>query len=520
MNSIPIKTFAIISHPDAGKTTFTEQLLLLSGKINTAGSVKARKSSKHVTSDWMALEKQRGISVSTSIMKLHYKNTEINLLDTPGHGDFSEDTYRTLTAVDSALMLIDSAKGVEERTVKLMEVCRLRNIPIITFMNKLDRDGKEPFDLLDEVEKTLGIQCIPITWPVGMGSTFRGVYNIVEDKFYCYKNSDVDIIDGIDNSELKDLLGSDLEVLKNDIEMIKGAIHTFDINEYLQGNFTPVYFGIAINSFGVNHMLDSFIKIAPSPQSRETTTRVVEPYEDVFTGFVFKIQANMDPKHHDRLAFLRIVSGEYVKGMKLFQVRTGKIFSVQKALNLFAQEREEIQHAKPGDIIGIHNYGSISIGDSFTQGERINFVGIPNFAPELFRIVRLNDPLKQKSLLKGLTQLSEEGATQLFKPINSNDLILGAVGVLQFDVVAYRLQHEYGVNCKYDVSNVVTARWVNFISIVEEKKFTNKLSQYLAYDGAEQLVYLAPSRAHLSLTVERWPDVKFDAICEHALRNA
>ena len=520
MSNSLIKTFAIISHPDAGKTTFTEQLLLLSGKINTAGSVKARKASKHVTSDWMELEKQRGISVSTSVMKLHYKDVEINLLDTPGHGDFSEDTYRTLTAVDSALMLIDSAKGVEERTIKLMEVCRLRNIPIITFMNKLDRDGKEPFDLLDDIEKTLNIQCIPITWPVGMGSSFKGVYNLVEDRFYCYKDASIEKIDDINSTALEDFLGSDLQTLKSDVEMIKGAIPTFNVKEYLKGEHTPIYFGIAINSFGVNHMLDSFVKIAPCPQPRETTTRTIDPSEDKFSGFVFKIQANMDPRHHDRLAFLRIVSGKYSKGMKLFQVRTKKTINVQKALNLFAQNREEVHHAKPGDIIGIHNYGSIRIGDSFTQGEDVNFVGIPNFAPELFRIVRLNDPLKQKALLKGLTQLSEEGATQLFKPIHSNDLILGAIGILQFDVVSYRLQHEYGVDCKYEVSTICTTRWLRFSRNEDEKKIISKLSQYLAYDGSDHLVYLAPSRAHLNLTVEKWPDVTFDAICEHALQTA
>lgn len=510
-----IKTFAIISHPDAGKTTFTEQLLLLSGKINTAGTVKARKADKHVTSDWMELEKQRGISVSTSVMKLYFDDFEVNLLDTPGHGDFSEDTYRTLTAVDSAIMIIDSAKGVEDRTIKLMEVCRLRKIPIITFINKLDRDGKDPFDLLDNIEKILQLDCIPYNWPVGMGKNFKGVYNLYQKNFSSYKDS-ISAQLSLQNPELVDYLAGDYQELLDNIEMIDGATKEFTQSDYLSGNITPVFFGSAINSFGIQEMLTEFLQIAPMPQSRIAITRAVAPDEDKFTGFVFKIQANMDPKHHDRLAFMRIVSGKFTKGMKLLHTKTGKHINVTKALNLFAQERTEIEVAYPGDIIGIHNYGNISIGDTFTTGEQLQFLGIPSFAPELFRVVRLNNPLKQKALLKGLLQLSEEGATQVFRPLASNDLILGAVGVLQFDVVAHRLKHEYGVDCKYENSSIVTARWVECKDAAEEQDFKSRLLNNLAIDGAERLIYLAPNRAHLSLTIDRWPDVKFLDTKEHA----
>jgi len=435
------RTFAIISHPDAGKTTVTEKLLLYGGAIQLAGTVKGRKAARHATSDWMSMEKERGISVTSSVMQFPYKDHIINLLDTPGHEDFSEDTYRTLTAVDSALMVIDVAKGVEQRTIKLMEVCRLRDTPILTFINKLDREGKEPIELLDEVEDVLNIMCAPMTWPIGMGKRFKGVYHLYLDRVHLFSATHGglvqtgEVIEGLDNPRLDELLAEQAEELREEIELVRGASHEFDLEMFLAGEMTPVFFGSAINNFGIDEMLDAFAEYAPAPQSRQTKTRVVEAEEEKLSGFVFKIQANMDPNHRDRIAFMRICSGQYNKGMKMKHVRIGKDIQIANAITFMARERDHVETAFSGDIIGLHNHGSIRIGDTFTQGEQLKFTGIPNFAPELFRRARLKDPLKMKALQKGLEQLSEEGATQLFRPMNNNDLILGAVGILQFDVV-------------------------------------------------------------------------------------
>lgn len=515
------RTFAIISHPDAGKTTVTEKLLLFGGAIQLAGTVKGRKASRHATSDWMEMEKERGISITTSVMQFVHNDHVMNLLDTPGHEDFSEDTYRTLTAVDSALMVIDVAKGVEDRTVKLMEVCRLRDTPIMTFINKLDREGRDPIDLLDEVETVLGIQCAPITWPVGMGQRFKGIYHLYKDTVYLYQSGknaqkqEAQAINGLDNRQLDVLLGDLAQELRDEIELVKGASHSFNLNDYLSGKLTPVYFGSAINNFGIKELLDDFAQFAPSPLPRATQTRKVAPEESAFSGFVFKIQANMDPKHRDRIAFLRICSGQFNKGMKLQHLRLNKEVQIANALTFMAGDRTQAQLALAGDIIGLHNHGTIRIGDTFTQGELLKFTGIPNFAPELFRLVRLKDPLKSKALIKGLIELSEEGATQVFRPLNSNQLILGAVGVLQFDVVAHRLRHEYKVDCIYEAVNVTCARWVYAKDDKKMVEFKNKAFDYLALDGSDTLMYLAPTRVNLSMAQERYPDIVFSATREH-----
>ena len=515
------RTFAIISHPDAGKTTVTEKLLLYAGAIKTAGSVKARKASTHATSDWMEMEKERGISITSSIMQFDYDNHVINLLDTPGHEDFSEDTYRTLTAVDSALMVIDVAKGVEMRTIKLMEVCRLRDTPILTFINKLDREGKEPIDLMDEVETVLNIECAPITWPIGMGKRFKGVVHLLEDKVYLYeagKNSEIGeniIIDGVDNPQIDEILGSDIaQEMRDEVELITETTTPFDLEAFLNGKQTPVFFGSAISNFGIQNLLDGFIEYAPTPKNRESDVREVTPDEAKLTGFVFKIQANMDPKHHDRLAFMRIVSGEYKKGMKVLQVATGKQIKIANAVTFMSRERSSAEVAYAGDVIGIHNHGGISIGDTFTQGEKLEFKGIPNFAPELFRRAQLKDPLKAKALQKGLDQLSEEGATQVFRPIINSSQILGAVGILQFDVVAHRLKYEYGVDCHFEAIAVATARWVTGDD-KDIQQLKAKAGNNVAIDSAGMLTYLAPSMVNLQLTMERHPNLTFSATREH-----
>jgi peptide chain release factor 3 len=511
------RTFAIISHPDAGKTTITEKLLLFGGAIQMAGSVKSRKTDRHATSDWMEMEKERGISVTSSVMQFPYNDRIVNLLDTPGHADFSEDTYRTLTAVDSALMVIDSAKGVEERTIKLMEVCRLRDTPILTFVNKLDREGRDPIDVLDEVETVLDIQCAPITWPIGMGKTFKGIFHLLDDSvrlFEPHSSEAGELIQGLDNPRLDELLGSMAEEFREEIELVRGASHEFDLDAFLAGKLTPVFFGSAMNNFGITELMDSFVEYAPKPQPRETQTRLVENAEEKFSGFVFKIQANMDPKHRDRVAFLRVCSGKYSKGMKMRHVRAGKDVTIANAVTFMAAEREQAEEAYPGDILGLHNHGTIQIGDTFTQGEELQFSGIPFFAPELFRRVRLKDPLKMKALLKGLQQLSEEGATQLFRPMENNDLILGAVGVLQFDVVVHRLKGEYNVDCTYEPVQVYTARWVSCEDSKKLDEFKKKAAQNLAIDGAGDLTYIAPTRVNLDLTMERWPEIEFRATRE------
>ncbi len=515
------RTFAIISHPDAGKTTLTEKLLLYGGAIQLAGTVKGRKAARHATSDWMEMEKERGISVTASVMQFPYRERIVNLLDTPGHEDFSEDTYRVLTAVDSALMVIDVAKGVEERTIKLMEVCRMRDTPILTFVNKLDREGREPIEILDEIEEVLGIACAPVTWPIGMGKRLRGVFDLRNQTTYLFSSRDGSRVQegttivGLDNPELAEALGeSEVEALREEIELVQGASHALDIDAYLKGEQTPVFFGSAINNFGVKELLDAFVEYAPPPRPRQAVQRLVEPSEEKFTGFVFKIQANMDPAHRDRIAFLRICSGSYRKGMKMRHVRIGKTVQVSNAITFQADQRRQVEEAFPGDIIGLHNHGTIQIGDTFTEGEELKYEGIPYFAPELFRRVVLKDPLKQKALLKGVLQLCEEGATQVFRPLRNNDLILGAVGVLQFEVAAARLKMEYGVEAIVEPVGIHTARWVECDDDKLLKRFREKAYDNLALDGDDRLVYLAPTRVNLNLTQERWPDIRFLATRE------
>jgi peptide chain release factor 3 len=507
------RTFAIISHPDAGKTTLTEKLLWFGGAIQVAGEVRGRKASRHATSDWMELEKQRGISVTSSVMQFPYREHMVNLLDTPGHDDFSEDTYRTLTAVDSAVMVIDSVNGVEAQTIKLLNVCRMRDTPIITFINKLDRESRAPIELLDEIETTLGMECAPMTWPIGMGKSFRGVYNLYTDSVSFFdpraEKGTSEIIQGLDNPRLDELLGSKVaDDLRIDIELVRGASHTFDAARYLSGKQTPVYFGSAINNFGVQSLLDAVVDLSPAPLPRKAASREVKENEAKFSGFVFKIQANMDPKHRDRIAFLRVCSGRFERGMKIKQVSTGKQMAVNNAITFMAQDRTTMDEAYSGDIIGIPNHGTIKVGDTFSEGEELKFTGIPSFAPEFFRRARLKNPLKMKQLQKGLQQLAEEGASQLFRPLLSNDLILGAVGMLQFDVVAHRLEHEYGVDVVFENYDCYTARWLrgkdSDLSAIADKYGFN-----VALDGAEEYVYLAPNRVNLQMAQERYPDIQF-----------
>ena len=514
------RTFAIISHPDAGKTTITEKVLLFGNAIQKAGTVKGKKSGQHAKSDWMEMEKERGISVTTSVMQFPYNDRLVNLLDTPGHEDFSEDTYRTLTAVDSCLMVIDAAKGVEARTIKLMEVTRLRDTPIITFMNKLDRDTMDPIDLMDEVESVLNIKCAPITWPIGMGKEFKGVYHLLRDETILYQTGlgheiqEKRIVKGLDNPELDEAIGHYAEELREMLDLVKGASNEFNHEEFIRGELTPVYFGTALGNFGVDHMLDGLVEWSPKPQGRSTDQREVDPQETKFSGFVFKIQANMDPKHRDRIAFCRIVSGKYEKGMKMHQTRIGKDIRISDAVTFLAGDRSAAEDAYAGDIIGLHNHGSIQIGDTFTAGEKFRFSGIPNFAPELFKRIRLKDPLKQKQLQKGLIQLAEEGAVQVFRPLSNNDLIVGAVGVLQFDVVVARLKSEYNVDALYEHVSVATARWV-YGDDRKVDEFRRKAEQNLALDGGDNLTYIAPTMVNLSLAQERYPDIEFKTTREH-----
>ncbi len=519
------RTFGIISHPDAGKTTLTEKLLMFSGAIQLAGTVKARKSGRHATSDWMEIEKQRGISVASSVMQFDYRDHVVNLLDTPGHQDFSEDTYRVLTAVDSALMVIDAAKGVEEQTIKLLNVCRMRSTPIITFINKLDRETRDPLELLDELESVLKIQCAPVTWPIGMGKTFRGVYHILRDEVLLFTagneraDQEFEVVKGIDNPRLMELFPMEMEQLKMEVELVHGASHPFSLDDFLAGTQTPVFFGSAINNFGVREILNALIDWAPPPRGRDASARNVEPDETGFTGFVFKIQANMDPAHRDRIAFLRVCSGRFERGMKLKHLRLNRDVKVSSVVTFMASSREQVEVAYAGDIIGLPNHGNMQIGDSFTEGEMLQFTGIPFFAPDFFRVARILNPLKIKQLQKGLQQLGEEGAVQVFKPVHSSDLVLGAVGVLQFEVVASRLKNEYGVDAVFESTGISSARWVS----CEDKK---KLADFekssaganLAYDAAGNLAYLATSGVNLKLTQERWPEVVFHATREHAAK--
>jgi peptide chain release factor 3 len=516
------RTFAIISHPDAGKTTLTEKLLLFGGAIQLAGTVKGRKASRHATSDWMALEQQRGISITTSVMQFPYQGRVVNLLDTPGHEDFSEDTYRTLTAVDAALMVIDAAKGVEPRTIKLMEVCRMRDTPIVTFINKLDREGRPPLELLDEIERILNIRCTPITWPVGMGRDFKGVYHLLEDRFYLYSGeklrvSDIETVDGLLTPGLDERFGYTYQQLREEIELVQAAGHDFDLAQYRAAKLSPVFFGSAVNNFGVRELLNGFVEWSPPPSSRVAEQREVRPEEDKFSGFCFKIQANMDPKHRDRVAFVRICSGAYRKGMTLHSARLGGPVRVSHALTFMAQEREAVEQAFPGDIIGLHNYGTIAIGDTFTEGERLRYTGVPNFAPELFRRVVLKDPLKAKQLNKGLDQLCEEGATQVYRPLTTNDIILGAVGALQFEVVQFRLRDEYNVESVFEPAAIHCARWLAADDARQIEDFVAKNETRLAKDHYGDLVYLASSAVNLSMAQERSPAVRFLDTKAHAV---
>ncbi len=516
------RTFGIISHPDAGKTTLTEKLLLFGGAIQMAGAVKARKASRHATSDWMSVEQERGISVTSSVMKFNYRDYDINLLDTPGHQDFSEDTYRVLTAVDSAVMVIDSAKGVETQTRKLMEVCRMRNTPIITFINKLDREGLEPLDILADIEETLQIECAPLSWPIGMGKRFKGTYNLYRKELNLFTAGEnrvageVLTIRDLSDPRLDELLGDQADDLRTDVELLEGAANPFDLKEYLKGNQTPVFFGSAVNNFGVREMLDAFVEIAPSPGPRETESREISPYEEAFSGFVFKIQANMDPAHRDRIAFLRICSGKFTRGMKVRHHRIGKDVALANATIFMAQDRTNVEEAYPGDIIGIHNHGTIKIGDTFSDKEPLKFTGIPNFAPDHFRRVRLKNPLKAKQLQKGLLQLSEEGAVQVFRPLFGSDHILGAVGVLQFDVTMARLKDEYGVDAVYEGIDYATARWVVCDDRKKLDEFEKKNQTSLAWDAEDNLTYLASSEWRLNHVAEQWPGIRFLKTREHS----
>ncbi|MDX8382937.1 MAG: peptide chain release factor 3 [Ghiorsea sp.] len=512
------RTFGIISHPDAGKTTLTEKLLLFGGAIQMAGAVKSRKTDRHATSDWMKIEQERGISVASSVMKFNYivdaQEYEINLLDTPGHQDFSEDTYRVLTAVDSAMMVIDSAKGVEGQTQKLMEVCRMRNTPIITFINKMDREGQEPLDLLADIEEKLQIECAPLSWPIGMGKAFKGVYNLYKKQLHLFKAGTDDIesaiaIDDLSDPQLDELLGSQADELREEVELLEGAANPFDLEEFLKGSQTPVFFGSAVNNFGVRELLDAFVEFAPFPAGREAVERVVEPNEKDFSAFCFKIQANMDPQHRDRIAFFRMCSGKYSKGMTVRHHRLNKDIKIPNATIFMAQDRAHVEEAYAGDIIGIHNHGTIRIGDTFTTKEAIKFTGVPNFAPEMFRRIRLNDPLKRKQLHKGLIQLSEEGAVQVFRTFLGGDYILGAVGVLQFEVTVARLNAEYKVDADYVGTDFQVARWITCEDDKKLAAFKKNFDANLAEDGDGFLTYLAPSAWKLSYTEEQHPEVTF-----------
>ena len=520
------RTFAIISHPDAGKTTLTEKLLLFGGAIQMAGTVKARKSSRHATSDWMEVEKQRGISVTSSVMQFDYLGHTVNLLDTPGHEDFSEDTYRVLTAVDAAVMVIDAAKGVEAQTIKLLEVCRLRATPIITFVNKMDREVREPVALLEEIESVLNIDCAPITWPIGMGKAFRGVYHLLHDRLLRFtpggerRSADSEMIEGLANPQLDRLFPDEVGALRRDVELIRSASTPFDLERFLAGEQSPVFFGSGINNFGVQEILQALIEWAPPPQPRDGGSRVVQPAEAPFSGFVFKIQANMDLKHRDRIAFFRVCSGRYQPGMKVHHGRIGRAMKLGNVHTFMANERVRSEDAVAGDIIGIHNHGQLQIGDTLTEGEALGFKGIPYFAPELFRLARPRDPFKAKQLQKGLRELGEEGAIQVFDSGSGNALLLGAVGSLQFEIVVQRLQSEYKVDAVYDMTNIFAARWLTFPDEAARRGFEKENAPNLARDVDDNPVYLAPNKFNLQLTMERWPKVGFHTTREHGQRLA
>ncbi|MBK8527955.1 MAG: peptide chain release factor 3 [Rubrivivax sp.] len=516
------RTFAIISHPDAGKTTLTEKLLLFSGAIQIAGSVKARKASRHATSDWMEIEKQRGISVASSVMQMEYRDCVINLLDTPGHQDFSEDTYRVLTAVDAALMVIDAANGVEPQTRRLLQVCRARNTPILTFVNKMDREVQEPLTLMDEIERELGMEVVPFTWPVGMGKFFGGVLDLRKQQMRVFspgedRDRDNDeIIDGLANPLLQTRFGAAYEQAGGEVELVQEAAPAFDEAEFLAGRQTPMFFGSAINNFGVREVLDALVDLAPPPGERPAIQRVVQPTEPKFTGVVFKIQANMDPAHRDRIAFVRVASGHFERGMRLKVVRSGKELRPNTVVSFLSQRRELLDEAYAGDIIGIPNHGVLQLGDTLTEGEALQFTGLPFFAPEMFRSVEVADPLRSKQLRAGLTQLGEEGAIQVFRPVAGSMLLLGAVGQLQFEVVAHRLEHEYGVKARIQPARYNVARWVTCSDAKELQRFIDGNAHRVALDAVDAPCVLLEYAGELRAMQDNWPKIQFHALREHA----
>ncbi len=512
------RTFGIISHPDAGKTTLTEKLLLFGGAIQEAGAVKSNKIKKGATSDFMEIERQRGISVATSVLAFDYKNIKINILDTPGHKDFAEDTFRTLTAVDSVIVVIDVAKGVEEQTEKLVSVCRMRNIPMIVFINKLDREGKDAFELLDEIEQKLGLTITPLSFPIGMGYDFKGIYNIWEKNINLFsgdsrKNIEETIeISDLSSPELNTIIGDDpADTLRDELELVEGIYPKFSNEDYQSGNLQPVFFGSALNNFGVRELLDCFISIAPPPRPKESDTRIVFPEEKDFTGFVFKIHANMDPKHRDRLAFIKIVSGTFERNVPYLHTRHKKKLKFSSPNAFFAEKKEIVDISYPGDIVGLHDTGNFKIGDTLTNGEVLHYKGIPSFSPEHFRYINNADPMKSKQLAKGIDQLMDEGVAQLFTLEMNGRKVIGTVGALQYEVIQYRLEHEYGAKCTYENLNVHKACWVDTEITNEEefKEFKRVKSKFLAKDKHGQLVFFADSSFSLQMTQQKYPSLKF-----------
>ncbi|MCX8098180.1 MAG: peptide chain release factor 3 [Casimicrobiaceae bacterium] len=524
------RTFAIISHPDAGKTTLTEKLLLFSGAIQIAGNVKARKASRYATSDWMEIEKQRGISVASSVMQFEYADRVVNLLDTPGHRDFSEDTYRVLTAVDSALMVIDAANGVEAQTKRLIEVCRRRDTPVITFINKMDREGRDPLALLDEVEAELGMPCVPMTWPVGQGKSFKGIVDLVRGHMRIFtpgqdrRADQVEIVPLDERAVLRERFGEAFEAAEAAIELVTGAAPSFDREAFLAAKQTPVYFGSAINNFGVQEVLDALVEHAPGPRPRHSTetdgsTRLIAPDAPGFSGVVFKVQANMDPQHRDRIAFVRVCSGRYQSGLRLRVERTGKEMRPTSVVSFLSQRRERVDEACAGDIIGFTIHGGVQLGDTIVEAasrERLQFTGLPFFAPELFQVVELTNPVKSKQLQAGLKELGEEGAIQVFRPLLGSLMLLGAVGQLQFEVVQHRLATEYKAEVRLKPSQFIGARWITCDDEGELRKFMDENAAKLAYDAADTLAYLLSSSYDLRLTQERYPKIRFHPLREHA----
>jgi len=515
------RTFGIVSHPDAGKTTLTEKLLLFGGAIQVAGAVKSNKIKKHATSDFMEIEKQRGISVATSVMAFHYREKKINILDTPGHKDFAEDTFRTLSAVDSAIVVIDVAKGVEEQTEKLVEVCRMRETPMIVFINKLDREGKDGFDLLDEIEEKLKLKVVPLSWPIGMGQRFKGVYNIYKGELILFqphgKQADEELIrlTDIDLEHLQPHIGEEAaEELIEELHIIREVYDRFDKEAYLSGQVSPVFFGSAVNNFGVKELLDCYVEISPSPLPRKAEERIVYPEEPKFTGFVFKIHANIDPKHRDRIAFLRIVSGTFQRNTNYFHGRLNKKLKFSNPTSFMAAKKEIIDHAYPGDIVGLYDSGNFKIGDTLTEGEVLHFTGIPSFSPELFRFVNNADPMKYKQLAKGLDQLMDEGVAQLFTLKDSGRKVIGTVGSLQFDVIQYRLEHEYGAKCAYEPHRIYKALWIECEDEAALKAFMERRRRDIAYDKDGQLVFLAESKWALKMAQDNHPEVSFRTTSE------